>query len=115
MDVFREALDLSHTDGIDKACLTDTISADETVFMALGQAESSVFKQMVTTNDDSEGQNDVLSEVVSFLVTHFGRGHLGFLILEGSHLQVHSELSLVSVLVVFLLEGRLGVVNYLFF
>jgi hypothetical protein len=115
VNVFGEALNLSHADGIDETCLTDTISADQTVFMALGQTESTVFDQMVSTDDNCEWQNDVLDEVVSFFVSNFGGGHLSFLVHKGSHLKVHGKLSLVSVLVIFLFEGRFGVLNYLFF
>jgi hypothetical protein len=72
VNALREAFNLLSGDTIDEAGLADTVSTDETVLLAHGESEGSVLKEMVSTDDDGQGQVDVLVEVVALLVADFG-------------------------------------------
>lgn len=46
------AFELFVCECVHEACLTDTVSTDESVFSAISQAKFGVFKQRSTTDDD---------------------------------------------------------------
>ena len=79
VDVFREILDLTPTDGVDQTRLTDTIPANQAILSALDELERGVFEQMQLANVDVDGLDEnVLLEALAFVVSALGLGDARF-------------------------------------
>jgi len=73
--VSGEFLDLTSTDCIDQARLTDTIPADQAILAALDEPQCGVFEQSLATNDNVDAlHGNVLLEAIALVVAALGRG-----------------------------------------
>lgn len=69
MNICWELFDLTTTNGIDQARLTDTVSSHKTVLSSLDKPQMSVLQKSLATNDDVDGSHvDVLLESFAFVV-----------------------------------------------
>ena len=92
MDVFGEAFNVSSRDSINEASLTNTITANKTIFAAHYQLEVSVFNQVVSSNNNVDGYVDITLEVFALVVAHCWWRNILFLLVEFNYLPVHNEL-----------------------
>lgn len=83
VDVFREILDLTPTDGVDQTRLTDTIPANQAILSAFDELERGVFEQMQLANVDVDGLDEnVLLEALAFVVSALRLGDAHFVIFK---------------------------------
>jgi len=107
VNVFGETLNVCSRDGINQACLTNTITTNESILGALNKLQSGVFKQMVTTNDNVDRNVNVCFEINSLVVTNLRWRNVFLFLVELGHLVSHFQVLCCFLLCLSLLKSSL--------